>query len=276
MSCQFKGTRLQTGLSDMTKQMQRLLAAIAIACLWLAITTQIWKIFEVTTYRRLADAATSEMPYGAIEATLILLVLSSALRWRDIGLQRPFWPGLKLLWLPGLNTAVIVAIGLLGKHAFTASGALYAAINALAVGFSEELAFRGVLWGAARKQMPFWAAFAFVTGCFGAVHIINALITGSLAGAVTQVIAATMSGTCYLALRIRLRSIYPGVMLHMAWDLAIFILAGSATSANSGGVPSFVSALAFSVMLVLPSCLYGLWLIRSPKARGAWQYDSGH
>lgn len=123
----------------------------------------------------------------------------------------------------------------------------------------EELAFRGVLLGAARKAMPFWAGILFVSAAFGSIHILNTFITGDLGGAAMQAMNAFLSGLAYLAIRIRTRSFVPIFIAHWLWDLVVFL---NASSVHSGAASSATMNPLMGTALVAPITLYGLWIIR--------------
>jgi membrane protease YdiL (CAAX protease family) len=146
-------------------------------------------------------------------------------------------------------------------------------INTAMVGFSEELAFRGVLWGAARKALPFWAGFLLVSAVFGSVHVLNAVLTGELAAAGVQALNAFMSGAAYLAIRIRTRSIIPIMVIHATWDFVVF-LAGSGADKTAAPDPALLQQqLTFGLILTGPLFLYGLWLVRNERVRAGWRDD---
>jgi membrane protease YdiL (CAAX protease family) len=145
-------------------------------------------------------------------------------------------------------------------------------VNTAMVGFSEELAFRGVLWGAARKALPFWAGFLLVSAAFGSVHVFNAILTGELAGAGVQALNAFMSGCAYLAIRIRTRSIIPIMVIHALWDFTVFLV-GSGGGGKAAAPADVIEQLTFGLILTGPLFLYGLWLVRSETVRAGWRDD---
>ena len=132
---------------------------------------------------------------------------------------------------------------------------LFLVINSAAVGVSEELAFRGVALRALRGTYPVRRAVLISAIAFGAVHSLNAIVTGDIAGAVTQSIFAIGMGMWTANIRIRTGSLFLPILLHGLWDLALFIaLHGPAGSPLL--LVASVSAIIFAVGL-------GVWGWRS-------------
>jgi membrane protease YdiL (CAAX protease family) len=243
--------------------MRRLGIAILVVAVWAAIT--VWGGLLQSGHGSLGALVSQRFVLATPIAALFLLAIARWQRWHDIGLNGPRPPSsVWLLWPIGLYIAVFVGAASL-NHSFAFPALAFVAINTAFVGLSEELAFRGVLWGAARKAMPFWPGILLVSALFGSVHLLNAFITGALVEAAIQALNAFLSGFGYLALRIRTRSLVPMMIGHWLWDLSVFLNASDATvSAAPGGDPIrlFVGAA-----LVAPIALYGLWLLRKPEHR---------
>jgi len=247
------------------------LALIAVAA-WAAVTLT-GATLQATSDTSLQELVTKHVNWGVAAAALLLLVVAWLAGWRDLGFRRPMpASSLRLLWLPALYLVALGGLGLLTGELDPAS-AMVVLINTLMVGFSEELAFRGVLWGAVRKVLTFWPGFLLVSLAFGSVHIFNAIITGELGAAGVQALTAFMSGVAYLAIRIRTRSIIPIMLIHGIWDFCIFAAGSGADTVIDQ--PGLVKAqLIAGVMLVAPLFLYGLWLVRNERVRGGWHNDS--
>lgn len=242
---------------------QRLGFAIAAVAVWAAIT--VWGGLLQSGHGSLGSLVSQRIVLATPIAALFLLIVARWLRWHDLGLNGPrpqssVW----LLWPIGLYVAVFVGVASLNHHvAFPAIA--FVAINTAFVGFSEELAFRGVLWGAARKVLAFWPGMLLVSALFGSVHLLNGFITGQFAEAGVQAFNAFLSGFGYLALRIRTRSLVPMMIGHWLWDLSVFMSAsGGADAAAQATSPG---KLLVGAVLVAPVALYGLWLLRKPEYR---------
>jgi membrane protease YdiL (CAAX protease family) len=236
---------------------KRLAIAFVLVAIWAAIT--LLGGLAQAGQGSLEDLVSRQITWATPTAALFLLVSAWLLGWRDLGLNGPRpTRSIGHLWLLAIY---IVALGLLAVFTKTipTEVLIFITINTFFVGFSEELAFRGVLWGAARKAMPFWAGVLFVSAAFGSIHILNTFITGDLGGAAMQAMNAFLSGLAYLAIRIRTRSIVPIFIAHWLWDLVVFLNASSVQSgADSGASANPI----MGAVLVAPIALYGLWIIR--------------
>ena len=122
-------------------------------------------------------------------------------------------------------------------------------INTLMVGINEELMFRGILFYGASSSFGIWRAVWITAIIFGSVHILNSLITGDFRESILQVFFAGTFGIWAVALRIRLNTIIPIIIIHWFWDCLAFL-------ANSIWD---LALLPFSLILFI----YGLWLLRN-------------
>ncbi len=236
--------------------MRRLAIAFAVVGVWALIT--VFGGLMQAGQGALADLVSRQIVWATPAAALFLLLSAKLFGWRDLGLNPPRpASSVKLFWLLGLYISILAVLAVTTKD-IAIRFLLIVAINTAFVGFSEELAFRGVLWGAARKAVAFWPAVLLVSASFGAVHILNALITGELGEAGVQALNAFLSGLGYIALRIRTRSIVPIFIAHWLWDLGVFL---NASSAKGIAAPAATSGLLTGALLVAPIALYGLWLI---------------
>lgn len=255
----------------MTDKSNRLIIAVVAVLIWVAITMGVGLI-QVGPGTTLDKFASEQIVWGTPLAAGFMLLLAWFMGWRDLGFKavRPTssW---RLLWLPMLLICGFVGTLFLLGRSVPSSVLLVVAINTLVVGFSEELAFRGVLWGAARRAMSFWGAFFFVTFLFGIVHILNALLTGQFASAGVQAFNAMLSGAAFLALRIRTHSLIPVMTVHWLWDLAVFAVGTS--RAGPAPVADPIMQLTGALIIVGPMALYGLFLVRNARVREGWQDD---
>jgi membrane protease YdiL (CAAX protease family) len=256
----------------MDARFSRLVVAALTVTVWATITLGSTMLVTSSTIS-LQDLITRGLAWGVAGAALFLVIVAWIAGWRDLGFRKPQpISSLRLLWLPTLYLVVLGAVGALtGKLGLTA--VLMVAINTALVGFSEELAFRGILWSAARKALSFWPGFLLVSAAFGSVHIFNALITGEMQAAGVQALNAFMSGAAYLAIRIRTRSIIPIMIIHASWDFVVF-LTGSGADPTPAMPQDWVRQLTFGIMLTGPLFLYGLWLVRNERVRAGWRDDS--
>ncbi len=250
---------------------KRLAIALAAVAAWLAITMGAG-LLQVGPVTPLDKLASEQVVWGPPAAAAFMLLVVWMMGWKDVGFNR-FRPGSwHLLWLPMLFLSGFVGVAILLGQPVHTSVVLTVTINTMFVGFSEELAFRRVLRGAARKAMSFWGAFFLVTFLFGIVHALNALLTGEFAAAGVQAFNAMLSGAAFLALRVRTNSLLPVMIVHWLWDLAVFVLA--AGRVGHAPVADPMSQLTGALMIVGPMALYGLYLVRNARVRGNWRDDS--
>jgi membrane protease YdiL (CAAX protease family) len=239
--------------------------------IWAAITLGVPSLM-LDSQASLQDLVTKNLAWGVALAALFIVAVVWLAGWRDMGFLAPSPPGWwKLLWLPALYLLVLGALAVF-RGKLEPLGLMMVLLNTAMVGFSEELAFRGVLWGAARKALSFWTGFLLVSLAFGSVHVFNSLLTGELGSAGVQALNAFMSGVAYLAIRIRTRSIIPIMVIHAAWDLVVFV-AGSGGGGASGDPVLVQKQLIYGLIMTGPLFLYGLWLVRSETVRAGWRDD---
>jgi hypothetical protein len=255
----------------MAEPSKRLTIAIIAVAIWVAITMGVGLV-QVGPGTSLDKFASEQIVWGTPLAAAFMLLAAWMMGWRDLGFNaaRPAssW---RLLWLPALLICGFASTLILLDRSVPVNILMIVAINTLVVGISEELAFRGVLWGAARKALSFWGAFFLVTFCFGIVHVLNGLLTGQFASAGVQAFNAMLSGAAFLAIRIRTHSLIPVIIVHWLWDLAVF----SVGVGREGPAPVAepMAQLTGALIIVGPMALYGLYLIRNSRVREGWQDD---
>jgi len=125
-------------------------------------------------------------------------------------------------------------------------------INTLIVGICEELLFRGVLFHRASSAFGIWRTMWNTSIIFGAVHILSDFVTGDFNASIFQAFYAFMFGFYMVALRIRLDTIIPGIIIHWLWDCFVELKHFSEYS----GVWMDLS------LFCIPFFAYGLWLLR--------------
>ena len=182
--------------------------------------------------------------WGIPLAALFLLVAYRG-KWHQLGLTAPAsWSAAR---------PVVIAVALLLVLAIvnglpTTSVLLFLVINSMAVGVSEELAFRGVVLRALLGSYPIRRAVLISALAFGAVHSLNALMTGEVVPALMQSGIAVGMGMWAASIRIRTGSLYPSILLHGLWDLALLIVISGIAGSPISVVVS-VLALVFAVGL---------------------------
>jgi len=216
----------------------------------------------------LSETVSGTLQPGLGAAVVLLLAAVAIFRWRDIGLNPPRpTRSLRLLWFPALYVLAFVGLIAVGGLPSTKT-VLIILVNTVLAGVSEELACRGVLYQGLRIRFGVWPAILGSTLLFGAVHVLNGFSTGDFLASSVQAIAAFMTGIAFVAIRVRTGSLYPGMILHAAWDFALLAAVTGLLQklGESQAQPSLSSiGLAYAVVplaLVLPNFLYGVFLLR--------------
>jgi len=110
----------------------------------------------------------------------------------------------------------------------------------LLIGVFEETLFRGVVFmGWEQRFGPVLALFVSAL-IFGSFHFVNWVIGQPFGDTLHQVIHAFYIGVMYAALRLRIGSILPVIVLHGFWDATIAIV-GSATSSLAAHTAAILS-----------------------------------
>lgn len=245
---------------------KRLILTLCTFVLWTLITV-VGGNLSSGGEKSLLDGVTGGIGWTWVAAASFIRAVVLWQGWRDVGLHHlPHASSWRLAWLPmvyiigGLTLAIILGCP-------PASVLLLILINAMLVGFSEELMFRGALLQAFRNVTTIWPAILLTSAVFGAIHSLNVFITGDLKAALIQSSAAFLSGFVFLALRLRTGSLWPAILIHGLWDFATFTLAAASRAAAQGsldtGMPVITGPAQFGpILFVLPNAIYGLWLLR--------------
>ena len=246
---------------------------IGIACgtliAWVAVTVFGAGVLDEPV--ELEDIATQGIAWQIALAGVLLVCVIAWRGWRDLGFRAPAPGTLKLLWLPAL--IVLAMFGLAAALGLPAPGVmLLVLVNTLLVGFSEEVMFRGVLFGALRERMRPWPAILWTTGAFGLVHVLNGFLTGSFVLAMMQALAAFCTGLMLMAILLRTGSLWVAILVHALWDCATFLVVVSAGAMSdfeelqaAGGIELTPGLLVLPLLIVLPNLIYGLWLLRGSR-----------
>lgn len=81
-----------------------------------------------------------------------------------------------------------------------------------------------------------------------------------------------LSGAAFMAIRVRTHSLFPVILVHWLWDLAVFAV-GAGREVCPAPVADPMAQLPGALMIVGPLALYGLYLVRNSQAREGWQDD---
>jgi membrane protease YdiL (CAAX protease family) len=188
--------------------------------------------------------------FGILVATVFLPGAITYLKWwHQVGWKGPDnLRDLRLLLLPALLLLLMLAF-VLSTGLPPARVLVFVIVNTLMVGISEELMCRGILFHGASSSFGIWRAVWITAIIFGSVHILNGFITGDFSASTVQALFACMFGFWVVALRVRLDTIIPGIIIHWVWDCLAFM-------ANSQGD---LVMLSFEFVLFF----YGFWLLRN-------------
>ncbi len=208
---------------------------------WMAVTLVGELVMANLAGTDLHGLATSAPLYPVMAAAVLLLVVGLFRGWLgQIGLGLPHsW---RLYGLPAAVTVVGLIVTLFAGVP-AALGLVF--LNAMAVGLSEELMFRGILDRWFRSAIGLVKGVVVVAVVFGAIHAFNAVITGEVAAAATQAAFNALAGLWYGVVRVRGGSIWPLVVIHGLWDTAV--LASGLNGSTAGALLLSVGALVLVV-----------------------------
>jgi uncharacterized protein len=241
-----------------TRVLPRPVTALLLLVAWLAVNLLAGRPPEGTT--TIAAVVTRAVALQFIVASALLLGAVALLRWPDLGFARPRRDSLRVLWLPGLYLLVIAAAAI-ATGLPPANVLLILLVNVTLGAFSEEVMFRGFLYAGLRDRLSIWPSILLTTFLFGTIHILNAFLIGHVAAAVFQSLAAMMSGLMFMALRLRLRSIWPVILFHAAWNYGLILIGRDAPPLEPDTqIP--ILAVLFTFLAILPIGIYPFWLLR--------------
>lgn len=202
---------------------------------------------------------------GEVIVAAVLLVLIGFLGWwKIVGLKGRNEGGLKLIFLPLAYTMLLIALavalaqskGLPVIDLFDFHTLALLFLISFLVGFNEEVIFRGFVFGGLIKKLnPLWAVILCAV-IFGSFHLVNLVQGQPLDTTLSQVLQAGSMGFLYAALRLRLGSIWPVIILHGFWDFSVSIMQQSAQLA---GMETGVTS-GFHPLAGLPVLLYGVFV----------------
>lgn len=196
-----------------------------------------------------------DLPLMVINCLVAAALLTALGWWRKAGFNGPSnWRELHLLIFPAL---LLIGPALLLQPALPTAGKLIPlVIVTLLIGFQEEAIFRGVLLRSLQSRGVMQAVL-ISAGLFGVIHANSLLVGRDPLFVLAQVIASFLGAIGLGALRLRLNTIWPLILLHALNDFVQF----SAT----GGIEATDVALIIPVAKIVLSALmagYGLLLLR--------------
>jgi len=179
--------------------------------------------------------------------------------WRRTGWRAPDWRQMWLLWVP---VALVVAQWTVlhppnRAVVYTALATLFA----LAVGFTEETWFRGLLLEGLRSRGALQAVVVSAAA-FGAFHLDSGFRGYST---VFRVFSAFGFGLVYGAARIRIGAIWPLILIHAAQDLPHFLVPYRATAPRPMPIYELEAAATVVGVLVVVGLVYAVVLTRRSR-----------
>ena len=153
----------------------------------------------------------------------ILLAITASLLgwWRPALFERTHsarWP----IFVPALMVAALLINLASTDWGSYDAGFFAASIVLLLVGFTEEMATRGLLIVGLRSRLPEGWVWFLSTAAFALMHLTNALSGQDLAPTLTQVGMAFLRGTIFYILRRTTGTLIWAMVLHGLWDFSTF------------------------------------------------------
>lgn len=178
--------------------------------------------------------------------------------------QKPFWDSMSFLILPFMvviNNMPILSMA--GGDAYILHSApvywVWFALECLAIGLFEELAFRGVIFlllaekrHATRKDL-FWSLI-LTSAVFGAVHLVNVLLGAGIGGVLLQIGYSFLIGAMCSVVLLVTRNIWFCVLLHAVYDFS-----GNLVPTLGGGTWWDVPTVIWTAILALITAAYLIW-----------------
>jgi membrane protease YdiL (CAAX protease family) len=246
----------------MDQKSRRIWQALAVLLAWLAINVVVGRLTIVQS-QMLPGVLTEGIQPVFVAAILLLFGAIWLLGWDDLGFNAPFAArSLVVFWPPLLVLAVLLGAGLTiaprGGH-----GLVFALANALLVGLSEELMFRGILFQGLRSRLGIWPSIWLTALVFGAIHLFNGLWLGSFALAAVQACAAVCTGMLLMTFRLRTRSLDPAIIFHGAWDFSLVLISTSPQMASAPRPEISASVVATVSVFAAVTLSYSIFLLRN-------------
>jgi uncharacterized protein len=185
---------------------------------------------------------------GVLLITWLMRVKANRASWSGMGLPRPQLLRLLLGLIAGFAVILITSgieywLGWLhvvridtGLHRGLSktSWMVLALAPSLAVGFAEELSFRGYIFQTFGERMPVWAASLAMSVVFAVLHFTLAGFNGAF------VVSVIVVSLMFLSLRIATGSLWFPIGFHAAWDWTQTYFVGLATTGTSSYDPALV------------------------------------
>jgi uncharacterized protein len=201
-------------------------------------------------------------------ALIAILLLSRLHWWREAGFRLPSNPR-NLWWFTVPCLPIILNIAFAGVSYPGMARIVLFFILALAVGFVEEVFFRGLMLRALLFRGR-WQAVIISSLFFGIAHLFNLASGANLAATLLQVVYALAIGLMFAALAVRTQTILPLIVIHGLTDFFGFL------ALNSTVVTAGVSTFTFVTTAgeIVAYIVYSILLMRQVKPQ-AHEVDMG-
>jgi membrane protease YdiL (CAAX protease family) len=185
---------------------------------------------------------------GVLLITWLMRVKVNKASWSGMALPAPQWLRLLLGAVAGFAVITVVSgieyqlgwlhiVGIDTSLHRGLSKTLWMALAltpSLAVGFAEELAFRGYIFQTLGERMPVWTAGLLMSVIFAVLHF-------TLGGFDTAfVVSVIVLSLMFLSLRIATGSLWFPIGFHGAWDWTQTYFVGLATTGTQGYDPALI------------------------------------
>lgn len=203
---------------------------ICLAVVLLAIPILFWLEFQkpvLSDDAVLAPLMHITLTRGIGAAVFLVLLLHEGYRVLN-PVQRPFWRSL-LFSVPAFLVVInnMPILSMITGDAYVVHSApaywVWFALECLAIGLFEELAFRGVIFlSFAEKRYVtrkglFWSLI-LTSAVFGAVHLVNLLMGAGIGAVILQVGYSFLIGAMCSVVLLKTRNLWLCVLLHAVYD----------------------------------------------------------
>jgi len=201
--------------------------AIGVFLVYLAIFFTLWAVFDLD-YDALAETTESIRNNYAITLMAggaFLVVAISVLGWWRPTLFEPERVGPSWVWIvpAALVVGTVITLSTVSWSDISADAAIWLLIGSIGVGFCEETTTRGVLIVGARAKFRRELSVVLLSClAFGALHLPNVLYGQSVGATIKQFFFASLLGVVYYVLRRFTGTLIVPMVLHGAWDGALF------------------------------------------------------
>ena len=179
-------------------------------------------------------------------------------------LQKPFGRSL-LFILPPLmvvvNNMPILSLALGDAYIIHTAPAYWVwfALECLAIGFFEELTFRGVIFlmfaerRCSTRKGLFWSLI-LTSAVFGAVHMLNVFMGAGIGGVILQIGYSFLIGAMCSVVLLKTRNLWLCVLLHAIYDFS-----GNLVPTLGGGTWWDTPTVIFTAILAVATTAYLVW-----------------